>query len=43
MESTTQKQCAAAPPSGPRETLLALLACGAGRELPERALSDFSL
>src|SRR3954465_6539878 len=36
-------QCAAAPPSGPHETLLALLACGAGRELAERALSDFSL
>ena len=31
-------QCAAAPPSGPRETLLGSLACGAGRQVARTRL-----
>jgi len=31
-------QCAAAPPSGPRETLLGSLACGAGRRVARTRL-----
>lgn len=35
-------QRAAAPPSAPRETLLGSLACGAGRRVARRRLSDLS-
>jgi hypothetical protein len=37
------RQCAAAPPSTARETLLRSRACGQGAKWTEQRLSDFSL
>ena len=43
LRSPPKLRCAAAPRSGPRETLLGSWHAEQGGELPERALSDFSL